>query len=85
MEKKTCKHCGKEMNVVAMPFDSDWGGEYLMVCFNDECSYYQRGWDWMAQNYKVKSSYRYRINPSNGSEGPIPVTNPMYLRDLVIE
>jgi hypothetical protein len=85
MEKNICKHCGKEMNRVAMPFDSDWGVEYLIVCLNDECSYYKRGWEWMQQNYNVTSSYRYRIDPTNGSDGPIPVTNPMYLRDLVIE
>jgi len=80
-----CKHCGSTLKQVKMPPESDWNVPYQMICMNDECGYYQRGWDWMRQNYKVKASYRYRYNTFNGEDGPIPVFSPMDLKDLVVD
>ncbi len=84
MVQKVCKYCGKELKKVMMPPESDWGAEYLWICMNDDCGYFQRGWDWMKENYKVTSSYRYKINPVNGSEGPIPVTSPDDMKDWIV-
>ncbi len=84
MEKTNCKYCGSELSKVQMPFDSDWGVEYLMVCLNDDCGYYSRGWDWMMNNYKVKSSYRYFCNTFTDYEGPLPVARPSDYKNEVI-
>lgn len=85
MEKYYCKYCGAELKKVAMPDDSSWGAEFVMICMNDDCTYYTRGWDWMQVNYKVVSSYRYCINTVNGMEVPIAVHSPSDFKNLIIE
>jgi hypothetical protein len=84
MEKKTCKYCGGELSKVLIPQESDWGVEFFMICMNDECSYYVKGWDWMQEQYKVKASYRYKYDPSSDIEGPIPVKSPNDMKDWVV-
>ena len=64
------------MNRWKIPGDSTWTEEFHWVCFNDECSYYVRGWEWMHQNYQQVASYRCRINPSTGASGALPVWSP---------
>ena len=81
--KKTCKYCGGELTKVNMPMESDWQVEYFMICLSDECPYYVRGWNWMEEQYKVKASYRYKYNPLNGDEGPMPIKSPSDLKDMV--
>ncbi len=71
-----CKYCGKKMAKVLLPPDNDWGVEFLMICMNDECSYYVRGWNWMMEKYNVKASYRYKLDTATGIDGPIPVVTP---------
>lgn len=85
MEKKLCKYCGKELERVLFPPDSDWGVEYLLVCLNDECPYYIRGWDWMQTNYQVQRSYRYFYNPFYKNEGPLSVTSKDEYKDKVVK
>jgi hypothetical protein len=86
MENKyICKHCGAELSKVLMPLGSDWGVEYFMICMNDECGYYVRGWKWMLEQFKVHSSYRYKYDTFTGQDGPIPVFTPDDLKSLVAE
>ena len=50
-----------------VPEGASWDEEFFFVCFNDDCSYYQEGWDWMKEQYSQEASYRYMINPTTGA------------------
>ncbi len=85
MDKPKCKYCGKEMTKVLMPPESDWGVDYFWVCMEDDCKYFVEGWDWMKTKFKVKASYRYKINPYNGEGAPIPVKDPSDMKDWIVK
>ncbi|MDA3843416.1 MAG: hypothetical protein PF588_03485 [Candidatus Kapabacteria bacterium] len=85
MEKKVCKHCGAELDKVLIPEESDWGVEYFFICMNDECGYFKRGWERMKEVYKVRASYRWKIDPDTGAEGPIPVKSVNDMKDWIVK
>ena len=66
------------------PDNSSWGSAEMLVCFNDECPYYVRGWEWMRAQYDVTASYRHRYNPATKQGGPLPVWSPTAHRDAII-
>lgn len=80
---RTCPHCGSGLERVALP-DAIADHAYDLVCFNDDCSYYARGWAWMEQQFGVRTSYRYRLNPSSGCASPIAVWSPSALRSSIV-
>jgi hypothetical protein len=84
MDEHNCKYCGNKMSKVAMPFDSDWNVEYLMICMNDECGYYKDGWNWMWNNYHVHVSYRFYINTFHNTDGPFPVSKPDDYKSFIV-
>ena len=80
---KICPHCHGPLHRLGLnelvcdhPFD--------LVCFNDDCPYYVRGWTWMEQQYGVKASYRYRVDAVSGFETPVPVWSSEALRDSIL-
>ncbi len=81
--RKVCPHCGAALEAFALP-QTAFDHEYDLACFNDECSYYVRGWTWMEQQYGVKASYRYRIDAESGLANPVAVWSPTALRDNII-
>ncbi len=83
-EKLTCPHCGARLLKWAPPDNSTWD-DFQYACFNDECLYYQKGWDWMMKKFKVKASYRYRYDPQTGQTGPLAVWSDTAIRNLVID
>ena len=80
-----CPHCNVEMKKWTTPPLSTWSGPFHWVCFNDECPYFIRGWDFMMESQKVKASYRHRMDPETGASGPLPVWSNNAHKDKIIE
>ena len=86
-EKKSysCPHCGSRLMPWRSPDMTTWGGNVQYVCFNDECEYFVRGWNWMQEHFEQQVSYRHRYDPETGDQGPFPVWSKSALRDLILE
>ncbi|MFC1835959.1 class I SAM-dependent methyltransferase [Thermodesulfobacteriota bacterium] len=78
-----CPHCGDAMKPIKMPFDSSWGGETHLICFNDDCCYFVGSWDALEQQGVEKTGYRCRMDP-RGCSGPAPVWSKSALKDMVV-
>lgn len=81
----TCPYCDSKLKKWSSPPDSTWAVEYQYVCFNDDCPYFVRGWQWMEEKYKATASYRHRFNPFTGEKGPLPVWSQNALKENIIE
>ena len=82
---RTCPHCESRLKKWRVPEESSWDDEYFFVCFNDDCSYYQKGWAWMKEQYGHVASYRYAINPNTGGSLMIPVWSDSATREMIVE
>jgi len=85
-----CLYCGdalKKWEVPHSPFEIDYwyDTDFLYICFNDECPYFKRGWEWMWSQLKRNVSYRHMYNPVTGKTGPIPVPTYYALKDGIVE
>ncbi len=80
-----CPYCGVEMKKWRTPANSTWSEPYQWICFNDQCSYFVRGWDYMMRTQNVKASYRCRFNPKTGEKGPFPCWSYDAHKDQIIE
>jgi len=78
-----CPHCGARLDAVALP-DTLSDHPFDLVCFNDDCPYYVRGWAWMEQQFGVVSSYRHRVDGHSGFASPLRVWSPTAIRSSII-
>lgn len=81
----TCPHCNRTMVRWQNPQLTNWQGDFQFVCFNDDCPYFVRGWEWMKSQFNVHASYRHRLNPVNGETGPLPVWSRDALKSGILD
>lgn len=89
-KKPICPHCGEEMSLWEVPpitFGDGlgWGTPYLYICFNDNCSIYQQGWDHMKETYAQNASYRCMNYPGTETFEILPVFSNMGGRGQIID
>ena len=80
-----CPHCGSRLKKWRVPPESTWIEEFFLVCFNDDCPYYENGWEWMKKQYNHRASYRYMLNPVTGGSSLIPVWSESATREMIVE
>ena len=81
---RTCPHCGSRLEKWRVPDEATWDEEFFFVCFDDECSYYRRGWVWMEERYGQKASFRFALNPGTGKSIPLPVWSNEATREMIV-
>lgn len=84
-ETHNCPHCSQELQRWQTPIDSSWGGAIRLVCFNDDCPYFVKGWEVMMERQSISASYRHMMDPESGWTGPIPVWSKTALREGILE
>jgi len=85
MDSPSCPHCRRPLQPFTLPDNTGWQTDFHVACFNDDCSYYRKGWEWMEQRYGVKSSYRFRMDPATGKASPLAVWSPEAIRSRIID
>ena len=84
-QKQTCPHCDDDLKKWLVPDEATWDDEFFFVCFNNDCSYYKRGWEWMKEQYNQRASYRYALNPNTGGNLMIPVWDEDATRMMIVD
>ncbi|MFH1810473.1 MAG: hypothetical protein ABIJ09_17160 [Pseudomonadota bacterium] len=84
-ENLSCPHCGATLRRLAIPDGTSWTEPYHLVCFNDDCEYFVRGWTWMEEQYAQHKSYRYRVIPGSGEATPLPVWSKDAMKNSIMD
>jgi SAM-dependent methyltransferase len=81
----SCSYCGSDLQRIPLHDDwgDAWGGEELYVCLDDSCPYFAAHWSSNYRNGIPGMSYRFMYDPAQRRCGPLPVSSPRDLKDLV--
>ena len=71
-QKKLCPHCGMPLSVWEPHPEGGWDHD-LLLCENNECSYFVRGRSRICREYEQNFSYRFCCDPKTGKEWPAVV------------
>jgi hypothetical protein len=82
---RNCPHCGSLLKKWLTPDGTGWSEGFFLVCFNDDCPYYQQGWEWMKQQYNQHVSYRFMVSPTTGVASMVPVWSDAATREMIVE
>ena len=82
---RICPKCQARLRKWRVPDEASWSEEFFYVCFNDDCPYYQEGWQWMKEHYNQHASYRYAVNPTNGASLPLPVWSASATKEMIVD
>ncbi len=82
----SCPHCGEQLKKWAVPqtMFTSWTNDFMYICFNDECSYLQRGFE-AAAKVGNPGSYRLMYDPELDCCQPIPVLSKQALRESIVD
>ena len=84
-QARTCPHCGSGLKKWLVPEKASWDEEYVLVCVNNDCAYYVKGWNWMKEQFNQHGSYRYAFNPGNNSQFPLPVWSDTATLEMIVD
>jgi len=82
-----CPYCGGPLSKWQVPLTpfSEWDQEYLYVCFHDDCPYLLGGWDTMARQGNIGSSYRLAYARERDSFCALPVPHLNALKESIVD
>jgi hypothetical protein len=84
-ETLRCPHCDTRLSkwqVPDSPFN-EWPSEFQYICFNDDCTYFVKGWEAMAARGNF-GSYRFMYDPPTGGCHPMAVLSEGALWDGMV-
>jgi hypothetical protein len=84
-KRPLCPHCDHPLTAFSLPEAGGWEAPFHLACFNDDCPYFLRGWQWMEGRYGVSVSYRYRVDPASGTAFPLAVWSDQAVRDRILD
>lgn len=81
----TCAYCGSGLRRIPLQDDwaDSWGSAEVYVCLDDACPYFISGWSTNYQTGIPGMSFRFMFDPAQHRCGPLPVSSPRDLKDLV--
>jgi SAM-dependent methyltransferase len=86
-ETLCCPHCDEPLQkwiVPQTPF-TEWPNEYFLMCFNDHCPYFARGWQHMADQGNVGWSCRFMYDDLTDTIHAVPVQSRNALKANIVE
>ncbi|MBW2527079.1 MAG: class I SAM-dependent methyltransferase [Deltaproteobacteria bacterium] len=84
-ESLACGYCGNDLQRLPLYDDwgDAWGGEEIYVCLDDSCPYFVAHWSTNYRSGAPGGSFRFMYDPAQRRCGPLPVSSPRDLKDLV--
>jgi|SaaInl4_150m_RNA_FD_contig_31_343673_length_843_multi_3_in_0_out_0_1 hypothetical protein len=87
--KKDCPHCNEPMLkwwAASNEFGDGMGfcTDILLVCFNNDCPMFVKGWNSLYDKFGRVGSVRYYFDPSDGISGVLPVAYKDALRGDIV-